>query len=87
MSELVISKMSVAQLRKVLTERGKMKMTNEEVDDLIKKVSPESLERLGKKFRWRRWGSSLPGLRILDPPLSPPSTPDEIFRRTFLGGG
>merc|ERR1711892_1152158 len=29
MSELVISKMSVAQLRKVLTKRGKMKMTDE----------------------------------------------------------
>ena len=37
-------------------------------------------------FRWRRWGSSLPGLRTLDPPLSPPSTPAEFFRRTCLGG-
>merc|ERR1712074_51322 len=27
-----------------------------------------------KKFRSRRWGSSLPGLRTRDPPLSPPST-------------
>ena len=35
-------------------------------------------------FRWRRWGSSLPGLRTLDPPLSPPSTPAEMFRRTCL---
>ena len=26
------------------------------------------------KFRSRRWGSSLPGLRKQDPPLSPPST-------------
>ena len=25
-------------------------------------------------FRSRRWGSSLPGLRTQDPPLSPPST-------------
>ena len=25
-------------------------------------------------FRSRRWGSSLPGLRTRDPPLSPPST-------------
>ena len=24
-----------------------------------------------KDFRWRRWGSSLPGLHTLDPPLSP----------------
>ena len=30
-------------------------------------------------FHWRRWGSSLPGLRMLDPPLSPPSTPAEFF--------
>ena len=30
--------------RKVLTQKGKMKLSNEEVDDLIKKVSPESLE-------------------------------------------
>ena len=29
---------------------------------------------LTKKFRSRRWGSSLPGLRTQDPPLSPPST-------------
>ena len=36
-------------------------------------------------FRWRRWGSSLPGLRMLDPPLSPPSKPAEILRRMCLG--
>ena len=30
--------------RKVLTQKGKMKLSNEEVDDLIKKVSPESLQ-------------------------------------------
>ena len=35
-------------------------------------------------FRWRRWGSSLPGLRTLDPPRSPPSTPAEIVRCTCL---
>ena len=39
-----------------------------------------------ENFRWRRWGSSLPGLRMRDPPLGPPSTPAEIFRRTCLGG-
>ena len=27
-----------------------------------------------RNFRSRRWGSSLPGLRTRDPPLSPPST-------------
>ena len=32
-------------------------------------------------------GSLLPGLRMLDPPLSPPSTPAEIFRHMCLGGG
>ena len=30
-------------------------------------------------FRWRRWGSSLLGLRTLDPPLRPPSTPADFF--------
>ena len=35
-------------------------------------------------FRSRRWGSSLPGLRTRDPPLSPPSTWAEIFRRACL---
>ena len=40
-----------------------------------------------RKFRWRRWGSSLPGLCTLDPPLSPPSKPAEIFRCTCLFGG
>ena len=28
-----------------------------------------------QNFRLRQWGFSLPGLRTLDPPLSPPSTP------------
>ena len=34
---------------------------------------------LDKIFRWHRWGSSRPGLRTLDPPLSPPLTPAEIW--------
>ena len=37
-----------------------------------------------KNFRSRRWGFSLPGLHTQDPPLSPPSTWAEIFRRTCL---
>ena len=36
------------------------------------------------EFRSRRWGSSFPGLRTRDPPLSPPSTWAEIFWHTFL---
>ena len=35
---------SVPKLRNILTRRGKMKMSDEEVDDLIKKVSPDSLK-------------------------------------------
>ena len=35
-------------------------------------------------FCSRRWGSSLRSLRMLDPPLGPPSTLAEIFRRTCL---
>ena len=39
-------------------------------------------------FRWWQWWSSLLGLRILDPPLSPLlTTPGEIFQQTCLGGG
>ena len=41
-------------------------------------------------FRWRLWGSSLPGLRMLDPPLSPQSTPAEICQHPCIhmyGGG
>ena len=37
------------------------------------------------KFRSRRWGSSLPGLRKLDPPLSPPSTPSKLKKIAPLG--
>ena len=33
-----------------------------------------------ENFRWCRCVSSLTGLRTLDPPLSPPSAPAEIFR-------
>ena len=36
------------------------------------------------KLRSRGWGSSLLGLRTLDPLLSPPSTWAEIFRRPCL---
>ena len=36
---------------------------------------------------WRRWGFSLTGLRKLDPPLGPPSTPAEFCWRTCLGEG
>ena len=37
-----------------------------------------------KVKRKRRWGSSLPGLRKPDPPLSPPSTLAETFQCTCL---
>ena len=40
-----------------------------------------------QNFRWRRWGSSLPGLHTLDPPLSLTSTPVEFLRRMWWGGG
>ena len=39
------------------------------------------------KFRSRRWGSSLPCLRLRDPPLSPPSTWGEILRHPCLQSG
>ena len=38
------------------------------------------------KFPLAPMGSSLLGLRTRDPPLGPPSTIAEIFRRTCLGG-
>ena len=37
-------------------------------------------------FCWRRWGSWLPGLRMPDSSLGPPSTPWEIFWRTCREG-
>ena len=37
------STLSVNQLRTLLTQKGKMKLSDHEVDDLIKKTSPESL--------------------------------------------
>ena len=44
-----------------------------------------STKLVGRRvFCWRRWGSSHPGLRMLDPLLSPPSTPAEIVRRMCL---
>ena len=43
-----------------------------------------NINKQQQKFRSRRWGSSLPGLRTQDPPLSPPSTWAEIFRRMCL---
>ena len=33
------------------------------------------------EFRYRRWGSSLPGLRTQDPPLGPPSALAEMLAR------
>ena len=46
--------------------------------------SGEAVGNMQENFRWRRWGSSLPGLRTLDPPLRHPSTPVEIFWHTCL---
>ena len=43
MSMLQESTLSVNQLRTLLTQKGKMKLSDQEVDDLIKKTSPESL--------------------------------------------
>ena len=34
-------------------------------------------------FCWRQWVSSLPGLRMLDPPLGPQSTLAEILRASI----
>jgi hypothetical protein len=60
--------------------------------DVTEQLCPCKLKILGSgfiptrlgNFRCRRWGSSLPGLRTLDPPLIPPSTPAEIFWRICL---
>ena len=38
-------------------------------------------------FHWSWWGSSLPDLCMLDTPLSPPSTPAEIFSAHVWGWG
>ena len=46
-------------------------------------TSPRGQQQI-KNFPWRRWGSSLPGLRTLDPSLSLPSTPAQIFGHTCL---
>ena len=51
-----------------------------------RKIQQENKKR--KKYldnvHYCRWGSSLPGLRTRDPPLSPPSTWAEFFRHTCL---
>ena len=59
---------------------------SEPYDNLFWEKSNPQKERKQEEtnFRWRRWGSWLPGLCTLDPPLSPPSTPGEIFRRMCL---
>ena len=40
----------------------------------VRAVFRYDLRDYEEKFRSRRWGSSLPGLRTRDPLLSPPST-------------
>ena len=54
---------------------------------LGKKVRGEKKRRWEKERKFRShqwWGSLLPSLRTLDPPLGPPSTWAEIFQRTCL---
>ena len=68
-----------------------------EMNDIIKECSfwrheillhTDHKDKIGgninKNFRSRRWGSSLPGLRTRDPPLSPLSTWAKIFRHLCL---
>ena len=51
---------------------------------LVCSMTLTQLEEIWRKFRSRRWGSSLSGLRTWDPPLSPPSMWAEFFWRTCL---
>ena len=37
-------------------------------------------------FRWRRWGSSPPGLSMLDPPLGPHQYQRKFFGACVWGG-
>ena len=46
----------------------------------------EEFSVLKTNFRWRRLGSSLPGLRPLDPSPGPSATPAVILCRTCLQG-
>ena len=56
---------------------GTIPVTPQMLDNVI-------IDNIENKFRWRRWGSSHPGLGTLDPPLGPPFTTAEIFRLTCL---
>ena len=44
----------------------------------------KAFQKMLFKFRWRQWGYLLPGLRTLDPSLSPPLIPAEIFSAKCL---
>ena len=49
-------------------------------DDLMFRELKQVLTvKMYAKFCWRQWGSLLPGLRMLDPPLRTPLTWAEIF--------
>ena len=43
-------------------------------------------ENIGENIRSRRWGPSLPGLRMRDPPLGQPSACTEICSEYMSGG-
>ena len=47
MNEKVASYMSVAHLKKIMTEKGSMKISVEEFDDLIRKTSSEESQTAG----------------------------------------
>ena len=46
-------------------------------------IGVSGIRRRRNKFRWRRWGSSLPGLRTLDPLLSPHRHQRKFFGASF----